>query len=160
MIAGDGGELGNSTAAALMNQAIHNVDLLYHMMGPVVEVSAFTALLAHERIEVEDTAVATLRFANGALGTITATTSVYPGLEDSRHSWRQRLGRHRAGQHLKVGIRKGDASGPTNSRKVHEYHRLDRRRQRSEGDLASGTRPATCRFRQSSENRRESRCQR
>jgi len=65
---------------ALMNQAIHNVDLIYHMMGPVAEVSAFTALLAHERIEVEDTAVAALRFANGALGTITATTSVYPGL--------------------------------------------------------------------------------
>lgn len=65
---------------ALMNQAIHNVDLLYHMMGPVAEVAAFTSLLAHERIEVEDTAVASLRFANGALGTITATTSVYPGL--------------------------------------------------------------------------------
>ena len=65
---------------ALMNQAIHNVDLLYHMMGPVAEVAAFTSLLAHERIEVEDTAVATLRFQNGALGTITATTSAYPGL--------------------------------------------------------------------------------
>jgi predicted dehydrogenase len=65
---------------ALMNQAIHNVDLLASLMGPVTEIAAFTSLLAHERIEVEDTAVATLRFANGALGVIEATTSVYPGL--------------------------------------------------------------------------------
>jgi predicted dehydrogenase len=49
-------------------------------MGPVVEVTAYTGLLAHERIEVEDTAVAILKFAGGALGTIVATTSAYPGL--------------------------------------------------------------------------------
>jgi UDP-N-acetyl-2-amino-2-deoxyglucuronate dehydrogenase len=65
---------------ALMNQAIHNVDLLSWMMGPVTHISGFTATLAHERIEVEDTAVACLRFANGALGIIEATTSVHPGL--------------------------------------------------------------------------------
>jgi predicted dehydrogenase len=65
---------------ALMNQAIHNVDLLCWLMGPVTQVSGFTATLAHERIEVEDTAVACLRFANGALGVIQATTSVHPGL--------------------------------------------------------------------------------
>jgi predicted dehydrogenase len=65
---------------ALMNQAIHNVDLLLWMMGPATHVSGCTATLAHERIEVEDTAVACLRFASGALGVIQATTSVYPGL--------------------------------------------------------------------------------
>jgi predicted dehydrogenase len=65
---------------ALMNQAIHNVDLLLWMMGPPTHISGFTAMLAHERIEVEDTAVACLRFANGALGVIQATTSVHPGL--------------------------------------------------------------------------------
>jgi UDP-N-acetyl-2-amino-2-deoxyglucuronate dehydrogenase len=65
---------------ALMNQAIHTVDLLLWMMGPVSHISGFTATLAHERIEVEDTAVACLRFANGALGVIQATTSVHPGL--------------------------------------------------------------------------------
>jgi predicted dehydrogenase len=65
---------------ALMNQAIHNVDLLQWLMGPVTHISGFTAMLAHERIEVEDTAVACLRFANGALGVIQATTSVWPGL--------------------------------------------------------------------------------
>jgi predicted dehydrogenase len=64
---------------ALMNQAIHNVDLLTWLMGPVSHVAGMTATLAHERIEVEDTAVACLRFANGALGVIEATTSVHPG---------------------------------------------------------------------------------
>jgi predicted dehydrogenase len=64
---------------ALMNQAIHSVDLLTWLMGPVVEISAQTATLAHKRIKVEDTAVATLRFANGAMGVIEATTAAYPG---------------------------------------------------------------------------------
>src|SRR5262245_19812695 len=65
---------------ALMNQAIHNVDLLLWMMGPVKQLCGFTAKLAHERIEVEDTAVACLQFESGALGVIQATTSVHPGL--------------------------------------------------------------------------------
>src|SRR6202035_4380611 len=65
---------------ALMNQAIHNVDLLLWMMGPATHVMGFTAMLAHERIEVEDTAVACLRFASGALGVMLAATSVHPGL--------------------------------------------------------------------------------
>jgi UDP-N-acetyl-2-amino-2-deoxyglucuronate dehydrogenase len=64
---------------ALMNQAIHTVDLLAWLMGPVVEIQAQTATLAHERIEVEDVAVATLRFESGALGVIEATTAAYPG---------------------------------------------------------------------------------
>ncbi|VTS02592.1 oxidoreductase domain-containing protein : Uncharacterized protein OS=Planctomyces maris DSM 8797 GN=PM8797T_06432 PE=4 SV=1: GFO_IDH_MocA: GFO_IDH_MocA_C [Gemmata massiliana] len=64
---------------AMMNQAIHNVDLLLWMMGDAAHVSGFTATLAHERIEVEDTAVAVIRFASGALGVIQATTSVHPG---------------------------------------------------------------------------------
>ena len=63
-----------------MNQAIHNVDLLLWLMGPVDSVGAHVATLAHERIEVEDTAVACLRFKNGALGVIQAATSVHPGL--------------------------------------------------------------------------------
>jgi hypothetical protein len=50
------------------------------MMGSPTNVCGFTATLAHERIEVEDTAVACLRFKSGALGVIQATTSIYPGL--------------------------------------------------------------------------------
>lgn len=64
---------------ALMNQAVHTVDLLSWLMGPVEEIQAQTATLAHKRIEVEDVATATLKFKNGALGVIEATTAAYPG---------------------------------------------------------------------------------
>ena len=64
---------------ALMNQAIHSVDLLAWLMGPVVEVRAQTGLLAHQRIAVEDIALATVQFANGAMGIIEASTATYPG---------------------------------------------------------------------------------
>lgn len=64
---------------ALMNQAIHSVDLLLWLMGPAVSVTAHTATLSHERIEVEDVATATIRFASGALGVIEATTAAFPG---------------------------------------------------------------------------------
>jgi predicted dehydrogenase len=73
------GTLALDGGGAVMNQAIHNVDLLLWMMGPAASVCGLTATLAHERIEVEDTAVAAIRFRNGALGVITATTSVHPG---------------------------------------------------------------------------------
>jgi predicted dehydrogenase len=64
---------------ALMNQAVHSVDLLTWLMGPVAEVTAHAATVAHQRIAVEDNLVATLRFENGALGVIEASTAVYPG---------------------------------------------------------------------------------
>jgi UDP-N-acetyl-2-amino-2-deoxyglucuronate dehydrogenase len=64
---------------ALMNQAIHAVDLLQWIAGPVAEVSAFADTLGHTGIEVEDTAAAVLRFSSGALGVIEASTSSYPG---------------------------------------------------------------------------------
>lgn len=64
---------------ALMNQAIHSVDLLYWFMGPVKSIVAQTATLAHDRIEVEDVATASLQFENGALGVIEATTAAFPG---------------------------------------------------------------------------------
>jgi UDP-N-acetyl-2-amino-2-deoxyglucuronate dehydrogenase len=65
---------------ALMNQGVHTVDVLQYLMGPVESVFAHCETLGHERIEVEDAAVATLRFKNGAVGTIVATTCAYPGL--------------------------------------------------------------------------------
>ena len=65
---------------ACMNQGIHGIDLLQWLMGPVETVTAHTATLVHERIEVEDTAVAILRYASGALGVIECTTSIHPGL--------------------------------------------------------------------------------
>lgn len=63
----------------LMNQSIHSIDLLQWLMGPVKSVFAYTDTLVH-RMETEDVGVAVLRFANGALGTISATTGAYPGV--------------------------------------------------------------------------------
>jgi UDP-N-acetyl-2-amino-2-deoxyglucuronate dehydrogenase len=65
----------------LMNQGVHYVDLLQWLMGPVESVFARTATAAHE-IEVEDIAVAVLRFASGAVGVLEASTAVYPGLPE------------------------------------------------------------------------------
>ncbi|WP_052129298.1 gluconokinase, GntK/IdnK-type [Clavibacter michiganensis] len=66
---------------ALMNQGVHTLDLLVSYLGRPVEVYAQTALLAHDGIEVEDVAVAVIRFASGALATMQATTAGYPGLD-------------------------------------------------------------------------------
>jgi predicted dehydrogenase len=64
---------------ALMNQSIHMVDMLCFLMPVVESIQAFTATLGHPQIEAEDTAVAVLRFSNGALGTIYGTTASFPG---------------------------------------------------------------------------------
>ena len=63
-----------------MNQGVHCIDLLRWVMGPVDTIFAFAAPLVR-KIEVEDTAVAALRFANGAFGVLQGTTSVTPGLD-------------------------------------------------------------------------------
>lgn len=72
------GTLALDGGGALINQGIHTVDLLLWLLGDVVRVQARTARLLH-KIEAEDTAVATLEFASGALGVLHATTAAYPG---------------------------------------------------------------------------------
>ncbi len=73
------GKLRFDGGGALMNQSIHAIDLLQWFAGPVASVRAYKDTLGHERIEVEDAAVAALRFASGALGVIEGSTAVYPG---------------------------------------------------------------------------------
>ncbi|HEX4543309.1 MAG TPA: Gfo/Idh/MocA family oxidoreductase, partial [Candidatus Acidoferrum sp.] len=62
----------------LINQAVHTVDLMLCMFGDVVSVQAASKTALHA-IAAEDTLTALLQFANGALGVLQATTSVYPG---------------------------------------------------------------------------------
>ncbi|GAB4454024.1 MAG: Gfo/Idh/MocA family oxidoreductase [Armatimonadaceae bacterium] len=64
---------------ALMNQGVHYVDQLRWIMGPVKTISANMATRAHERIEVEDIVSATIEFQSGAVGTLLASTAMYPG---------------------------------------------------------------------------------
>lgn len=72
------GTLSLDGGGALINQAVHTVDLLLWLFGDVVSVQAQSRTALHE-IEAEDTLVALLEFANGALGVLQATTSVFPG---------------------------------------------------------------------------------
>jgi len=63
---------------ALINQAIHTVDLLLWLCGEVSSVQAVCKTALH-KIEAEDTLVSSLEFKNGAIGTLQAATSVFPG---------------------------------------------------------------------------------
>jgi UDP-N-acetyl-2-amino-2-deoxyglucuronate dehydrogenase len=63
---------------ALINQAVHTLDLMLWMFGGVKTVQAACKTALHA-IEVEDTLIAMLEFANGALGVLQAATSVFPG---------------------------------------------------------------------------------
>lgn len=67
----------SSGGGALMNQSIHHIDMLLYFAGDVESVSAYMSTATHSGIEVEDLAVASLKFKNGALGTIEGTTTAY-----------------------------------------------------------------------------------
>jgi predicted dehydrogenase len=76
--AGEGG-------GVLVNQTVHHLDLFQWLMGPVEELSGYWANLNHPEIEVEDTAVAVLRFRGGALGSIVVSNSQNPGISGTIH---------------------------------------------------------------------------
>ncbi len=69
----------------LVNQSPHQLDLLRWFMGDVEEVGGAWANLNHPEVEVDDTAVATLRFKNGGLGSIITSLSQKPGLYTKVH---------------------------------------------------------------------------
>jgi UDP-N-acetyl-2-amino-2-deoxyglucuronate dehydrogenase len=70
--AGEGG-------GALISQAIHQVDLLLHLIGPVDEVSGYWQLGSIHKIESEDLLCSVLRYASGATGVVQASTALWPG---------------------------------------------------------------------------------
>ena len=69
----------------LVNQAPHQLDLLQWFMGPIVELFGVWANINHPYIEVEDTAVAIVRFQSGALGNIVVSNSQKPGIYGKVH---------------------------------------------------------------------------
>ena len=71
------GTLKMDGGGALMNQGIHGIDLMHFLLGDIAQINGTVRTLVHD-IEVEDTAVATVIFQNGALGVIEGTTSVRP----------------------------------------------------------------------------------
>lgn len=75
------GSLAVDGGGALINQAVHTIDLLRWMMGPAESAFAMKAALRYPHIEAEDTLVGSVRFQNGALGVVQATTSAKPGFK-------------------------------------------------------------------------------
>lgn len=71
--AGEGG-------GVLVNQAVHQLDLICWLLGPAVEIDGWTANVNHPEIEVEDSAIAIVRFQSGALATVMVSNSQKPGL--------------------------------------------------------------------------------
>ncbi len=84
---------------ALMNQGIHLLDLLLWYLGDAAEVQAQMATLAHT-IEVEDSITATVRFTNGALGSVSATTAAAPGYPHRVEVYGDRGGMHIEGEQI------------------------------------------------------------
>jgi UDP-N-acetyl-2-amino-2-deoxyglucuronate dehydrogenase len=66
----------------LITQGIHTLDLMLSLAGPIAEVRGYAATSAVHRVETEDMVVAAIKFENGALGTIDATTAAYPGFAE------------------------------------------------------------------------------
>lgn len=69
----------------LVNQAPHQLDLLQWLMGPIDEVTGYWANLNHPYVEVEDTAVAAVRFKNGDLGNVVVSLAQRPGIYTKVH---------------------------------------------------------------------------
>jgi predicted dehydrogenase len=76
------GTLARDGGGVLLTQAIHTLDLFLSLVGPVSEVAAFAGTTSLHRMETEDIVGAGLRFANGAIGTLDATTASYPGFPE------------------------------------------------------------------------------
>jgi UDP-N-acetyl-2-amino-2-deoxyglucuronate dehydrogenase len=73
------GTLERDGGGVLITQAIHTLDLLLSLTGPVAEVAAIAGTTRLHRMATEDFAGVGLRFANGAYGALMATTAEYPG---------------------------------------------------------------------------------
>lgn len=76
------GSFARDGGGVLLSQGIHTLDLMLSLAGPVTEVSGYALTSPVHRMETEDMVCAAVRFANGAVGTIDATTAAYPGFPE------------------------------------------------------------------------------
>lgn len=79
------GKWSTEGGGVLVNQSPHQLDLLQWFMGEIDEISGYWANLNHPSVEVEDTAVATIRFKNGGLGAVVTSLSQRPGIYTKVH---------------------------------------------------------------------------
>lgn len=76
------GSFARDGGGVLISQGIHTLDLMLSLAGPITEVSGHALTSPVHRMETEDMVCAAVRFANGAVGTIDATTAAYPGFPE------------------------------------------------------------------------------
>ncbi len=102
------GSLDRDGGGVLISQAIHSLDLMLALTGPVVEVAAMAATTAHHSMECEDFVGAALRFENGATGSLVATTAEYPGATERIVIAGSEGTLYLSGAELTIHYRKGD----------------------------------------------------
>lgn len=117
----------------LISQAIHSLDLMLSLFGPVNEVQALAGTTGLHRMEAEDFVAGGMRFANGALGALMATTAAFPGeaetidVDCENGSARLRSGilsiHWRDGRHERLGHDVATGSGADPMAFSHEWHR-------------------------------------
>lgn len=127
------GTLARDGGGVLMTQAIHTLDLLLSLTGLPAQVTALARTSAVHRMECEDSVVAVLSFANGAIGSIDATTAAYPGFAEritlnfTRGSASLEAGEMQAelmdGRRLSAGARQATGTGANVMAFDHQPHR-------------------------------------
>jgi predicted dehydrogenase len=127
------GTMARDGGGVLLTQGIHTLDLMLSLAGPVSEVTGYAATAVH-RMETEDLVCAAARFANGALGTIEATTAAFPGFPERIELIGETGTASLAGTELRmlchdgrtVEIRSDQTAGGTGADPMafpHDYHR-------------------------------------
>lgn len=76
------GSFARDGGGVLISQGIHTLDLMLSLAGPIAEVAGSALTSPVHRMETEDMVAAAVRYANGAIGTIDATTAAYPGFPE------------------------------------------------------------------------------
>lgn len=128
------GSLARDGGGVLMSQGIHTLDLMLSLAGPIEQVTGFATTTPVHRMETEDMVCAAARFANGAFGTIDATTAAYPGFPERIDLTCERGTASLAGTALlvqfhdgrKVEIEPDRSAGGTGADPMafpHDYHR-------------------------------------
>ena len=118
----------------LLTQGIHTLDLMLSLAGPIAEVRAFSTTTPVHRMETEDMVCAAVRYANGAHGTIDATTAAYPGFPERIELIGTKATASLVGTELKVArhdgttvtVKADDSAGGTGADPMdfpHDYHR-------------------------------------
>lgn len=128
------GSFARDGGGVLISQGIHTLDLMLSLAGPITEVTGFAATTPVHRMESEDMVCAAARFANGAFGTIDATTAAFPGFSEEIILTCEQGTARLAGSELlvqfhdgrKIAIEPDRSAGGTGADPMafpHDYHR-------------------------------------